>query len=209
MAKILGFSGSTIKLGTVEKAMEQVLKSTGKEWEMIRLNNLNMKYCIGCVGCAHTVRCVIKDDINEILEKIEQADAVVIGGLARFGKLNGLTKIFVERLFPLFHNNTIKGKLAASVSGGLFHQDNVKEELSSIFETYKMQEVGSITIGGNASCFKCGKGETCENSAFRAVYGDDAKITEDVFYVFDKDKEAVERAKLLGNKIAEAIAQKA
>lgn len=209
MAKIIAFSGSTVKSGVVEKAMEQVLNSTGKEWEMIRLNKLNMKYCIGCVGCASSERCVIKDDINEILEKIEQADAVVIGGLARFGNLNALTKVFIERLFPLFHNNTIKGKLAASVSGGLFHQDNVKEELSSIFETYKMQEVGSITIGGNASCYKCGKGETCENSAFRAKYGDDAKITEDVFYVFDKDKEAVERATLLGKKIAEAIDKKA
>lgn len=205
MAKIIAFSGSTIKSGVVEKAMDQVLKSTGHEWELIRLNNLNMRYCIGCVGCASTNRCVLKDDINELLEKIEQADAIVVGGLARFGNLNALTKVFIERLFPLFHNNTIKGKIATSISGGLFHQDTVKEELSSVFETYKMQEVGALKIGGNASCFKCGKGESCENSAFRAVYGDDAKITEDVFYVFDKDKEAVKRATLLGKKIAEAI----
>ncbi|WBW97263.1 flavodoxin family protein [Oceanirhabdus sp. W0125-5] len=209
MAKIIALSGSTVKSGVVEKAMEQVLKSTGQEWKLVRLKNLNMKYCTGCVGCAHTNRCVLKDDINEILGQIEDADAVLIGGLARFGKLNGLTKVFIERMFPLFHNNILKGKLVASVSGGLFDQETVKEELSAVFGAYKMDEVGALTMGGNASCYKCGKGETCNNSAFRAKFGDDAKITKDVFYVFDKDKEAVERATLLGKKIAEAIENKA
>lgn len=205
MGLIIGISGSTVKEGAVEKAMEHILKSTEKEWELVRLCNLNMKYCTGCVGCAHNNRCVLKDDINELLDKIKDADAILIGGLARFGKLNGLTKIFVERMFPLFHNNILKGKFVASVAGGLFDQKTVKDELSSIFEAYKMKEVGVLSIGGNASCYKCGKGETCGNSAFRAKYGDDAKITDDVFYVFDKDKETVEKATMLGKKIAEAI----
>jgi len=34
MAKIIGFSSSTVKSGTVEKAMTQVLESTGHEWEL-------------------------------------------------------------------------------------------------------------------------------------------------------------------------------
>lgn len=205
MSKIIGFSGSTVKSGTVEKAMEHVLKATGQEWELVRLHNINMKYCNGCVGCAHTNRCVLKDDVNQLLDKIEDADAILIGGLARFGKLNGLTKVFIERMFPLFHNNILKEKLVASVAGGLFDQQTVKEELSSVFKAYKMNEVGALLIDGNASCYKCGRGETCGNSAFRTKYGDDAKITDDVFYVFTKDKEAVEKAIMLGKKIGEAI----
>lgn len=210
MAKIIGFSGSSVKSGTVEKAMEQVLKSTGHEWELFRLQELDMKYCIGCVGCASTNRCVLKDDINGLLDRVLDADAILIGGVARFGKLNALTKTFLERLFPLFHRKMLtKGKIVASVAGGFFDYENVKEELSSYYEAYRMNEVGSITVDGNASCFKCGFGETCEYSAFRAKYGEDAKITEDVFYVFDKDKEAVERVTLLGKKIAEALKEKA
>ena len=209
MAKIIGFSGSTVKSGVVEKAMEQVLKSTGHEWELVRLNTLNMKQCIGCVGCATTNRCVLKDDINEILDKIEEADAILVGGLARMGRLNSLTTMFFERLSPLFHRKMLtKGKLAASVAGGFMAQEAVKEDLSSLFQAFSMEEVGSITIDGNASCFKCGYGETCDYSAFRAKYGQDAKITDDVFYVFDKDEEAVEKATLLGKKIAEAISKK-
>ncbi|QZY56192.1 flavodoxin family protein [Crassaminicella profunda] len=210
MAKIIAFSGSTVKSGVLEKAMEQVLKSTGEEWELVRLNTLNMNYCTGCVGCASTNRCVLKDDMNEILEKILEADAILLGGVARFGKLNAVTKTFIERLFPLIHRKMLtKGKIAAAVAGGFFHQETVKDEVTSIFQIFNMEEVGVLTIDGNASCFKCGYGETCDYSAFRAKYGQQAKITDDVFYVFDEDKETVERATLLGKKIAEAIKQKA
>lgn len=208
MAKVIGFSGSTVKSGVVEKAMIKVLDATGQEYELVRLHTLNMKHCIGCVGCAHTNRCVLKDDVNDILGKIEQADAIVFGGLARFGQLNALTKVFIERLFPLFHNNILKDKLVASVAGGLFDQNSVAEELSSVFQAYKMEEVGSLSIGGNASCYKCGKGETCENSAFRAKYGHDAKITDDTFYVFEKDELTVESAIRLGKQISEALSRK-
>jgi len=206
MAKVIGFSGSTVKSGVVEKAMVQVLKSTGHEWELIRLNALDMKQCIGCTGCVRTNRCVLKDGMNEILEKIEQSDAVLVGAMARFGGLNALTKVFFERLSALFHNDVLQDKIVASVAGGLADQSSVIDELSSIYKSYKMNEIGSVSIGGNASCFKCGKGETCEKSVFRAIYGDDAKITKDVFYVFEEDKEAVEKAITLGSKLGEALA---
>jgi len=206
MAKVIGFSGSTVKSGVVEKAMVQILKSTGHEWELIRLNALDMRQCIGCAGCVHTSRCVLKDGMNEILEKIEQADAVLVGAMARFSGLNALTKVFFERLSALFHNDVLKDKIVASVAGGLADQASVIDELSSIYKNYKMNEIGSAKVGGNASCFKCGKGETCEKSVFRAIYGDDAKITKDVFYVFEDDKEAVENATALGSKLGEALA---
>lgn len=206
MAKIIGFSGSTVKSGVVEKAMVQVLNATGSEWELIRLNSLDMKQCIGCAGCVNTNRCVLKDEINDVLEKIEEADAVLIGAMARFGGLNALTKQFFERLSALFHNDVLKDKAVASVAGGLVDQPSVIEELSSIYKGYKMKEVGSLSIGGNASCFKCGKGETCEKSVFRALHGDDAKITKDVFYVFEKDIDAVGKAVALGEKLGDLLA---
>lgn len=206
MAKIIGISGSTVKSGVLEKAMEHVLKATGHEWEMVRLQTIDMKQCTGCVGCASTNRCVIKDDINGLLDKILEADAIVMGGVTRFGTLNALTRMFFERMFPLFHRKMLtEGKLVASVVGGLFNQEDTKMDMSGFYQTYKMEEIGALILDGNASCYKCGFGETCGQSAFRAKFGDDAKITDDVFYCFDKDKEAVERATVLGEKIAQAL----
>lgn len=68
-----------------------------------------------------------------------------------------------------------------------------------------MKEIGSLKIDGNASCYKCGKGETCEKSVFRAKFGDDAVITPDVFYRYDEDQEAIDRATNLGKAICEAL----
>lgn len=209
MAKVIGFSGSAVRSGTVEKALEDVLKSTGEDWELIRLNDLNMKQCIGCTKCASTYRCILKDDINEILDKVIQADAIVMGSPARIGGMTGLTKTFLERLFPLYHRDMpTRGKIAASVGGGLFHNKNVNNELSQFYKNFGMIEAGSINVGGNASCYKCGYGETCDHSAFIALYGEGAKITEDVFYSFDKDEEAKEKAELLGKQIAGALNSK-
>lgn len=206
MAKIIGISGSTVKSGVLEKAMEHVLKATGHEWETVRLQTIDMKQCTGCVGCASTNQCVIKDDINGLLDKILEADAIVMGGVTRFGTLNALTRMFFERMFPLFHRKILtEGKLVASVVVGLFNQEDTKVAMSDFYQTYKMEEIGALILDGNASCYKCGFGETCGQSAFRAKFGDDAKITKDVFYGFDKDKEAVERATLFGEKIAQAL----
>lgn len=209
MAKIIGFSGSAVKSGTVEKALKYVLKSTGKNWELIRLNDLNMKQCIGCTKCASTYRCILKDDINGILDKVVEADAIVVGSPARIGGMTGLTKTFLERLFPLYHRDMpTRRKIAASIGGGLFHNKNVNDELSQFYKNFGMIEVGSITTGGNASCYKCGYGETCDHSAFIALYGKDAKITEDVFYSFEKDDKTKEIAKLLGKQIVESLNSK-
>lgn len=206
MGKVIGFSGSPIKNGVVEKALEHVLKSTGKEWELIRINDLNMQQCISCAKCASSYKCILKDDINEMLTKILEADAVIFGSPARIGGLTGITKIFLERMFPLYHREMLtRGKLVASVAGGMFHNEAVKNEFSQFFKSFGMKEIGSIIVGGNAACYKCGFGETCDHSAFIALNGKGAKITKDVFYSFDKDEKTKLEAEFLGRKIAENI----
>ena len=82
-----------------------------------------------------------------------------------------MTRQFFERLSALYHNDVLKDKIIASVGGGLFDQPSVIEELSSIYKGYKMNEVGSLSIGGNASCFKCSKGETCKNGRITSKSG--------------------------------------
>ncbi|QVK16914.1 flavodoxin family protein [Mycoplasmatota bacterium] len=205
MEKIIGISGSTVKNGVVEKALRRVLEATGLDYEIIRLHRIDMKQCLGCTKCAYSAQCILKDDINEVLDKIVKAPAVVFGTPARMGGLNSLAKSFFERLFPLFHDNHLAKKITASVSGGAFDQELVAQEFSRLFKSYKMNEIGHITVGGNVSCYKCGKGESCPNSAFRMMYGDNAKIDDSVFYRFENDIEKQKEADLLGKKLREMI----
>lgn len=205
MKKIIGFSSSSTKGGALESALTKVLESTGEEWELIRLSNKNIKFCSGCVGCAATNKCVLRDDMDELIEKFMQADAVVFGGITRHNGVNAIMQNFMERFFPLYHRKILsEGKPVAIVSTGLYSAEEAYKDMAGFANGFKMKEVGSLITGGNASCYKCGFGETCPHSAHRAINGD-VKITKDTFYSFENDSVCVQEAVELGQKLVKAI----
>ena len=48
------------------------------ESEVIELQNSSINPCVGCSGCTASKRCVIKDDFNQIYEKIITCDVLFI-----------------------------------------------------------------------------------------------------------------------------------
>ncbi len=51
----------------------------------------------------HYGKCVYKDDFKPILEKIVQADGVILGSPVYFGDVSGVMRCFLERfIFPFF-----------------------------------------------------------------------------------------------------------
>ncbi|MFP3153529.1 flavodoxin family protein [Lachnospiraceae bacterium ZAX-1] len=207
MSKIMAFSGTHIKNGNIEKAMLLVLDSIGVEYEFIRLAELNMKQCTACIGCADDNRCVQDDDVNPILEKIMEADGLIIGAFPTFGSLNALTKTFIERLFALRHNyNYPKGKVAAAVIGGSTRQSALESYFDIYFRQYQQANYqGALVIDGAVPCLTCGYGETCDMSGYLFRFGADAKITPNAFYDFNKDENAMSEAVKLGHAIKEHL----
>jgi len=209
MGKVIGFSGSPTKGGVMESAMTKVMESTGHEYELIRLSKKQIEFCTGCVGCANTNKCVFRDDMDELLEKFMEADAVIFGGITRFNGVNAIMKNFMERFSPLFHRKMLsKGKPAAIVSSGLVTAHEAYKDMAEFVQNFRMDEVGSLETGGNASCYKCGFGETCAYSAFLALNGKDAKLKEDPYYYFEKDAQCVQKAEELGKTIAKRLEEK-
>ena len=45
-------------------------KSAGNEVEKISLVGKNIQFCKGCLGCQKLGRCVINDDVNDIMAKV-------------------------------------------------------------------------------------------------------------------------------------------
>jgi multimeric flavodoxin WrbA len=86
--KILAISGGT-KNGTNDSMAAEALmgaKEEGAETEFIRLHDLNLKPCIGCIACVTgkdgiiqggSGDCVFKDDISWLDEKIKSADGTI------------------------------------------------------------------------------------------------------------------------------------
>lgn len=207
MKKIIAFSGSPIKNGNIERGLKAVLESTGLKSRFIRLADLDMKVCIACKKCAVTNRCILNDDINPLLEEIENADALIFSGFPSYGSINALTKIFIERLWPLRHREFItKDKVTAAV----FASGRQSEELRNYFEHYCVDYLGSNYQGslfllGNPPCLSCGFGENCQASAFIRMHGEGQSIQEEHFNNFENNFDAQNEAKILGKKIANAL----
>ena len=51
-------------------------KAAGNEVEKITLAGKNIQFCKGCLGCHKLGRCVINDDVNDIMAKVIKADVV-------------------------------------------------------------------------------------------------------------------------------------
>ena len=61
------------------EAFEKGAKETGNDVELISLRENRINYCVGCYGCRKTGKCVQKDGMNEILDKMLDADVLVFG----------------------------------------------------------------------------------------------------------------------------------
>lgn len=83
--KILGISSGT-KNGNNDSMCKEALlaaKGKGAEVEFVRLLDLDLKYCTGCVTCSISLvtgqgnRCILKDDFDWLLDKMLDADGII------------------------------------------------------------------------------------------------------------------------------------
>lgn len=69
----------------------------GNEVEKIRLSDKKINYCWGCGVCNATGKCVQKDDMAELLQKMVNADVIVLATPVYFYAMNGQMKTFIDR----------------------------------------------------------------------------------------------------------------
>lgn len=203
--ELLAFSGSPIPNSNLDAVLKEILAATDLPAEFIKLSQYRIKPCIGCLKCAGTNRCVQKDDMNELLDKISTARGIVVGGFPTFFSLNALTKTFLERWYPLKHRYMLTaGKYGIAVAIGFRDNALVEEYLVSFFNWFKMPIVGSMSVQGNVPCLSCGLGEECAYSNVPLHYGTN-KISQDMFCGIAEKKPVMERVRQLGKALKEKL----
>ncbi|MFC1755690.1 flavodoxin family protein [Thermoproteota archaeon] len=104
---VLAIIGSYRKDGIIDQAVDEVLsvvKKSGVIAKKIYLTQTNIEFCTNCRVCTHGSeddlrgKCIHNDDMEEILAKIDNADAIVLGSPINFGGVTAITKRFIERL---------------------------------------------------------------------------------------------------------------
>lgn len=77
-------------------------KKAGHEVEKISLRHKTLNFCIGCLECQKTQRCVLHDDANGIVQKMKDADVLVFATPIYYYEMSGQMKTLLDRANPLF-----------------------------------------------------------------------------------------------------------
>jgi multimeric flavodoxin WrbA len=119
MSKVLLINGSPRKNGNTFIALSEVAKSLneqGIETEIAWIGNKAVRGCIACGTCKKkgNGQCVFNDDVcNEMIQKMNGADALVVGSPTYYGTPNGSVISLLHRMF--FAGADVQNKPAAAV----------------------------------------------------------------------------------------------
>lgn len=159
--KILGINASPRNGSNVKAALEIVLeeaKTNGAEGEIIDVNGLTISPCQADNYCKeHDGECALNDDMQDIYQKLEECDVVILGSPIYFGDVTAQAKLVIDRLYSYFMNEKY-GKLFADKKAHIISSSGAAPAEAFIgslntqmnaFATVGFQTGEIITLEGN------------------------------------------------------------
>jgi multimeric flavodoxin WrbA len=100
MKSVIILVGSPRVKGNTAKVVEQVeemLSGKGIGTEVVFLDRLALNACRGCGSCEETGDCIQKDDMEELWEKVESSDGLVLASPTYYSGVTAQMKMFIDR----------------------------------------------------------------------------------------------------------------
>lgn len=149
--KVVAFNGSPRKGGNTEFLLKTALaelEAEGIETELIQIGGQVLRGCTACGWCRESgeKRCVIDTDpLNSYLDKMREADGILLGSPTYFADLTAEMKAFIDRSgYILRPNKELRRKVGAGVvaarRGGALH---TFDSMNHFFLINEMLVVGS------------------------------------------------------------------
>ena len=121
--KVVAFNGSPRKEGNTAALIKHVLaelEKEGIETEVVQVGGKSIHGCIACSKCFENAdkKCVIdKDIVNECIEKMLEADGIILASPTYFADLTPELKALIDRagVVAKANNEMVKYKAGAAV----------------------------------------------------------------------------------------------
>lgn len=185
---ILAIDGSPRKEGTIAtllKIMCTELESAGCDVKQIKVSELNIAPCTGCMSCRSLKKCVLTpDDSLRMIDAFVWADAFLIGAPCYWNNIPGPMKTMFDRMvYALMELSPRgipcglhKGKRALIVASSttpwpinrFTATRGVIRNIKAILDTAGIKTIGSIQKGGTAKKHTLSAAETAK--AKRSVH---------------------------------------
>jgi multimeric flavodoxin WrbA len=157
--KVVAFNGSPRKDGNTTILINHVfreLEKEGIETELVQLSGREIHGCIACYKCFENKdqHCAVKDDIaNECIEKMIQAEGILLGSPVYFTDVTSEMKALIDRsgFVSLANGGLYRNKVSAAVvavrRSGAIHTFNT---MTHFFLAGQMILIGrGIGVGRN------------------------------------------------------------
>ena len=152
-SSLRGGSNSEILAHEAEKGA----KDAGHEVEFIGLKGKDIKFCIGCLACQNTRKCVQKDDMAEMIGKVQNADVLIFATPIYYYEMSGQLKTFLDRCNPLFgQDNKFKDVylITTSYDDADSASDIAAKGLSGWRACFEQSRLAGVLAGGGVGAPK-------------------------------------------------------
>jgi len=213
---IICLHSSPARNGNLERMVKYAAQSSGLEHEIISLAEMNIAPCKGCVRCARSRRCVQKDDMTSVYEKLEAAEGLIFGGVNYNGRFNAIAHTFLERLFPLYHQEPVlQGLPVAVIAVGGEEPERAGRDIADYVKETWMCSIAGMALfkSDTPPCFSCGLGTDCR-VGMPALHWPDkdfenfTAVKKNMFQRFEDNRDAVSACGRLGQTLCSVIREK-
>ena len=115
--KVLLINGSPNERGCTYTALaeaQKVFEKNGVETEIVYLGKKPVAGCVACGICRKAGYCVYNDTVNDVIDKLDDIDGLIVGSPVYYAGVSGQITSFLDRLF-FAASAKMKGKPAASI----------------------------------------------------------------------------------------------
>ena len=155
MKKVIVISTSLRKGSNSDCLAEQFAagaSAAGHEVEKISLVGKNLQFCKGCLACQKLSRCVINDDVNDIMMRVLNADVVAWATPIYYYEMSGQMKTLIDRLnamYPLDYKFRDVYLLTTAAEGEPETPKRAEQGLMGWIDCYsKCRLAGTLFCGG-------------------------------------------------------------
>jgi len=146
-------------------------QDAGHNVEIISLKGKEIKFCIGCLSCQKTQKCVLKDDAAEITAKVKKADTLVFATPIYYYEMSGQMKTLLDRLNPLYTSDYSFRKvymLSTAYEDEAFVPDKAVNGLEGWVDCFEKAELmGALFCGGLGDSGEAAGKEEALEKAYR------------------------------------------
>ncbi len=138
--KVVAFNGSPRTDGNTFQAIQIVareLTDQGIDVEIVQVGDKSIVGCRHCGACIRNrnERCIIDDEVNEGIQKMKEADGILLAAPVHYAEIGATMKAFLDRAFyvganqALFRHKVGAGLVAVRRAGGVTAFDQLNHYL--------------------------------------------------------------------------------